>query len=695
MVDPLKKILEPIRDLQNIRGVDLPIGLEFLQLVVTGPPGAGKSYYIEQIRGWPNEGYLDLTQKGWWKNQSLIYRPREVHLGLPFKGIQESLTVFDKEWLEASPPLELDYSRIKIPPIKSTFLHTDYRNRYIFEFLIPNPSTIYEQRKARKSQGYFPVDEKLTLDMVREQVALYREIALYLHRAGLNVYIRKSLEKPPMWIAERGVANVPPWTLSKRKKRPSLKKLDGWKWLFRSHYPIKWILLDDQEQELNTAGRIAHDGKSFELLMGRIRLRFQPEIALGVKRKTARKNWIITTNQSCSSRQLNGFVRIRVGETIVLGRENEDFCKHFLLDESVAKRHISVTNRRGDLILTPLSEQATKILRVDDLDYRERLERGRHKALVKIRRIYGQEIKIFDREKSLATIKAVNELLLSEPYRPLNNSGKPGGIITLPENTNPVIVGDLHAKVDNFLKILSESCLLDCLKMKTATLILLGDAVHSEDAGELDKFESSLLIMDLIFKLKLKFPENFFYIKGNHDSFDSEINKSGILQGELWEEAIAEKRGEEYLNEMKLFYQRLAYLIHSESFLACHAGPPRSKVSRKKLINIHEHPDLAREITHTRIQRPNYLAGYSKGDVKKLRKCLNLPAKSRFIVGHTPLDPFGSFWLHTGGIKNHHIIYSAHQEGPSILITSQGYFMPISYPAEPLTAITNDLLSSP
>ena len=47
MADPLKKILEPIKELQNIRGVELPIGLEFLQLIVTGPPGAGKSYYIE------------------------------------------------------------------------------------------------------------------------------------------------------------------------------------------------------------------------------------------------------------------------------------------------------------------------------------------------------------------------------------------------------------------------------------------------------------------------------------------------------------------------------------------------------------------------------------------------------------------------------------------------------------------------
>ncbi len=70
--------------------------------------------------------------------------------------------------------------------------------------------------------------------------------------------------------------------------------------------------------------------------------------------------------------------------------------------------------------------------------------------------------------------------------------------------TSPVIVGDLHAQVDNLLKILSENCLLDCLRLKTATLVILGDAIHSENANELDKFDTSMLMMDLIIRLKLQ-----------------------------------------------------------------------------------------------------------------------------------------------------------------------------------------------
>jgi hypothetical protein len=693
MTDPLKKILEPIKDLQNIRGIDLPIGLEFLQLVVTGPPGAGKSYYIEQIRGWPNEGYLDLTQRHWWKNQSLVFRPREVHLGLPFLGIDEAITVFDKEWLNSPIPPGIDFPRIKIPPAKKYFFQTDWRNRYIFEFLIPSPSTIFEQRLARQSQGYFPVDDNLNFEMVRQQVAVYKEMALYLHRAGLNVYVRKSLDKPPMIIAEKGVASVPRWTLDKNPRRPSLRTFAGWKWLVLNRYPIRWITLTNQPQTLENAGRIAHDGKSFELLLGDTRLRFQPEIPIGSKKDTGRKNWIINTHQGCSHRTISGFLRIRVGETIVIGRNHKEFCQLFQLTENVADKHVSVTNRKGDLILTPLvSEQLTQVQRLDDLDYREQLERGRYKALLEIGRLYGQPLRPLAADKALATLREVNALLNNEPWRPKNLQGRPGGLVEIPADATPVIVGDLHAQVNNLLKILSENCLLDCLRMKNAALIILGDAVHSEMIHETAKFETSMLIMDLIFRLKLLYPGNFYYIRGNHDSFDPEINKNGVFQGILWREALLKQRGEAYVKEMQTFYDTLPYAIRSDSFLACHAGPPREAITRNDLINIAGNPHLAVELVTTRMQRPNHLGGYTKGDIKRLRKGLDLPPKTRFIVGHTPMDPFGSFWLHAGSIKNHHIIYSAHAEGPSIIIRTGDTFNPISFPAEPLIGIINDLM---
>jgi hypothetical protein len=269
--------------------------------------------------------------------------------------------------------------------------------------------------------------------------------------------------------------------------------------------------------------------------------------------------------------------------------------------------------------------------------------------------------------------------------------GKPGGIVDLQQRALPVIVGDLHAQVDNLLKILSENCLLGCLRNKSATLVLLGDAVHSENLAEMEDMDSSILMMDLIFTLKLRFPENFFYLRGNHDSFDPDISKGGISQGVLMRDRLSRLRGEIYALEMERYYGLLPYIIKSPYFYACHAAPPRSTATLDDLVHITEHPSLMHEITRNRLQRSHYLSGYNKSDIKRFRKTLGIPKGLPLVVSHTPLDPFGSVWKNVGAIKNHHIIYSAHQQGPTILQPINKELIPLSYPAEPLSKLINGM----
>jgi len=691
--DPLKKILSPIKELQNIRGIALPIGLEFRQLVITGPPGAGKSYYINQIRGWPNEGYIDLTQNHWWKNQSLVYRPREIHLGLPFAGIAEALTVFDKEYLDCQPRPVLELSRLRIPPAGNGPFATNWRDRYIFEFLIPEPEVVFNQRQARQSQGYFPVDDNLSLEMVEQQIAIYREVALYMHRAGIHVYIRKGLSNPPMRINEHNATNVPPWAVIARPTRPSLKTVAGWKWLVGMRTPAAWLTLTNEIQRLKGSGRIAHDGKAFDMLLGEFRLRFSPEITLGVSKKAVKKNWLIHLPEGCHATAMNGFARIRVGETLDIGRSNKELDEIFNFPKEVAKRHLTVTNQRGDLLITPLDEiHGVRLVRREHSDLRERMPTIRYNTLVKLKKLFGGTISLLPAPKALELLRSVNALLENEPYRIRDQDGRPGGLIELPASTPPVIVGDMHAQVDNLLKILSENCLLDCLDTNAVKLLILGDAVHSEMADEMEDMDSSILMMDLILRLKLQFPANVFYLRGNHDSFDPQLSKGGISQGLLLRNRLLELRGSDYVAEMERFYDLLPHVALSASYIACHAGPPRTAVGRDDIVNIRRNPELAHDLTTSRLQLANTLtSGYTKGDIKRFRAGLGLPKGARLIVGHTPLDPFGSFWKKAGAIKGHHILYSAHKEGPGIFIVINNKFVPLSYPSEPLIKIINRL----
>ena len=187
-----------IENLCTIKGVSFPSEEHFRQIVVTGPPGSGKTTLITQIGGWPEEGYLDLAANNWWRNRLLTFRPREVHFGLPFQGFDESHAVFDREWLEA--PAKIDFDRICLPPEEKSLLGTDWRRRYVFDFQLPPVDVIYETRKDRLNKGTHPVDMELTRDIVRRQVEVYTQLAVHFHRNGLSVVVRESFQGEPRYI---------------------------------------------------------------------------------------------------------------------------------------------------------------------------------------------------------------------------------------------------------------------------------------------------------------------------------------------------------------------------------------------------------------------------------------------------------------------------------------------------------------
>ena len=126
------------------------------------------------------------------------------------------------------------------------------------------------------------------------------------------------------------------------------------------------------------------------MIIGSQQLFFHPEIPLGVKKNSVEKNWLINTEQGCSTKQINGFARIRVGETVIIGRENKPYNALLKFSSKVAQRHVSVTNRSGDLVITPLDiDHPVKIARFDNLDYRERMQTTRYNSLLQMQKIFG------------------------------------------------------------------------------------------------------------------------------------------------------------------------------------------------------------------------------------------------------------------------------------------------------------------
>ncbi len=187
----------PFTELQEINGVDFPVDITFRQLLITGPPGSGKSTMIRKLRGWPQEGYVDLAINKWWASQALSMRPREIHLGFPCVGFKDALAVFDEQWNQSLTPPEIDLDRIMIPPEKKRFYSVDWNKRYVFEFLLPLPDALFKQRKMRREVGTHHVDDSVTLEQVKNQITIYKMSAFYLHIKGLHVYVREGNDAIP------------------------------------------------------------------------------------------------------------------------------------------------------------------------------------------------------------------------------------------------------------------------------------------------------------------------------------------------------------------------------------------------------------------------------------------------------------------------------------------------------------------
>jgi len=421
-------------------------------------------------------------------------------------------------------------------------------------------------------------------------------------------------------------------------------------------------------------------------------LHLYPEQALNGANDGVTTNNYILFDPDVFYSDICGFYRLQDEDTIILGGGDPEQRAMLNFPPETPARKLSIGIEDGWLTFqSPIPDPRPSIAPLFEDKKIKRIVDWRQNKLHRLKEIFGDPIALLPPDEAIALLQEVNEILEHEKYRPRDRDGRPGGVVALPDESKIIIVGDLHAKADNLLVVLSQNNFLEELDAGRATLVILGDAVHPEGDTVLDEMESSMLIMDLIFKLKVRYPQQVFYARGNHDSYAEEIAKPGIPQGMLWGKTLKKQRGKAYKKEMKRFYGLLPYVAYSRHFVASHAAPPVSSTSLDKMINIRKNPKLYKELADNRLRQANRPSGYSGSDVKRFRKCLGLAKETPVIVGHTPMDVEDTLWENVGEIENHYIVYSSDNRWVGMMAQIGDRLYPFRYPVESMMSIINAL----
>ncbi|MBI9105240.1 MAG: metallophosphoesterase [Spirochaetales bacterium] len=262
-------------------------------------------------------------------------------------------------------------------------------------------------------------------------------------------------------------------------------------------------------------------------------------------------------------------------------------------------------------------------------------------------------------------IYKVVDIVRKNRYRIPNSYGNPGGLIDLLNVDKPVLViGDLHGAIDNLISIVEHEDNIQRLKNGEIILIIIGDGMHNDQTGQMREMQSSLLVLEEVYRLILEYKESVLYIRGNHDTFEERLAKSSIQQGLEFRNYLLEHRSESYIEATSEFFDSLPFMILGEKYIITHAGPIRNGASRHEIIDIEDNPDYVHQLVWNRLHEfrgtPS-LKEYDERDIRKMIEKLKMPDDSFFIVGHNPMWSTGDktgIWRDIIGIKNHIIIYT-------------------------------------
>lgn len=172
------------------------------------------------------------------------------------------------------------------------------------------------------------------------------------------------------------------------------------------------------------------------------------------------------------------------------------------------------------------------------------------------------------------------------------------GIVDLPRGVPTLVLSDLHARREFLLKAMEHKVdgqsVFDLLQAGKINVVCIGDGMHAEGRArdrwmiaEQDALASrhsqaldqemveGLGTMKMVMDLKGQFPENFHFVRGNHDEVKGNFAKYARVLGEsaIVRNWMTETYGEDFLDRYARFEETLPLVVRGDGFVASHAAP--------------------------------------------------------------------------------------------------------------------------
>ena len=271
-------------------------------------------------------------------------------------------------------------------------------------------------------------------------------------------------------------------------------------------------------------------------------------------------------------------------------------------------------------------------------------------------------------------------------YRPqglaADGSKMPGGLIDFCTDNSQklplVVVPDLHARGDFILKILdyklcykenTEDTLFHLLQKGLVRIVCVGDLLHSESRqyerwmkalkefkkgnctgkAMTSEMHEGISLMQMICMLKISFPSNFHFLKGNHENIMNSNDDGDFSflkfadEGNMVRDFLTQTYGQNILTVWSRWEHDLPLCAAFDNCVVSHAEPAVS-VEREDIINYRVRDDIVSDLTWTRNDEA------AKDSVQKSLE--NLIGKKRavnavWIGGHRPIE--GKYALRQNG----------------------------------------------